>query len=235
MNNGNGAFSLTATHDTGHGGGDIVAGDFNGDDVIDLVVANGVGSNTMSILMGNGDGTFQERVVYSAPQNPGGLNQADIDKDGKLDLVMSSYVASVPGWVAVMFGNGGGSFQTAPQTFFTGAGGALTVADVNQDGWLDTLGNQDGVVVLLNAGDWSPAPLPAEKTTLKDLEGVYTGSSPEWDQRGPGFPRIVNAAVDIGAFEVRATGMPSILERAHPATLERFILVLSTIDPESIA
>jgi hypothetical protein len=31
---------------------------------------------------------------------------------------------------------------------------------------------------------------------------------PEWDQRGPGFPRIVNGRIDIGAFEVQATGMP---------------------------
>jgi hypothetical protein len=32
---------------------------------------------------------------------------------------------------------------------------------------------------------------------------------PEWDQRGPGFPRIVNGRIDIGAFEVQATGAPS--------------------------
>jgi hypothetical protein len=32
--------------------------------------------------------------------------------------------------------------------------------------------------------------------------------APEWDQRGSGFPRIVNGTIDIGAFEVQATGMP---------------------------
>jgi hypothetical protein len=31
---------------------------------------------------------------------------------------------------------------------------------------------------------------------------------PEWDQRGPGFPRIVNGRIDIGAFEVQSTGAP---------------------------
>jgi hypothetical protein len=30
---------------------------------------------------------------------------------------------------------------------------------------------------------------------------------PMWDQRGPGFPRIVNGRLDIGAFEVQATGL----------------------------
>jgi hypothetical protein len=38
--------------------------------------------------------------------------------------------------------------------------------------------------------------------------------APEWDQRGPGYPRIVNGVIDIGAFEVQAhahgrpTGQP---------------------------
>jgi hypothetical protein len=30
---------------------------------------------------------------------------------------------------------------------------------------------------------------------------------PMWDQRGPGFPRVVNGRVDIGAYELQATGM----------------------------
>jgi hypothetical protein len=40
---------------------------------------------------------------------------------------------------------------------------------------------------------------------------------PEWDQRGPGFPRIVNGRIDIGAFEVQATG--AALPTHDPATL----------------
>jgi hypothetical protein len=81
-------------------------------------------------------------------------------------------------------------------------------------------------------------------------------NAPTWDQRGPGFPRIVNGTADIGAFEVQsspmpssggvgrpapsakafeaqATGAPSIFENAHAAILECLILILSTIDFES--
>src|SRR5205814_4397081 len=31
---------------------------------------------------------------------------------------------------------------------------------------------------------------------------------PDYDQRGPSFPRVVNARIDIGAFEVKAVPSP---------------------------
>jgi hypothetical protein len=38
--------------------------------------------------------------------------------------------------------------------------------------------------------------------------GNNTGA-PEWDQRGPGYPRIVNGTIDRGAFEVQNTAGPA--------------------------
>jgi hypothetical protein len=37
--------------------------------------------------------------------------------------------------------------------------------------------------------------------------GDNTGA-PDWDQRGPGYPRIVNGIIDIGAFEYQGDGSP---------------------------
>jgi hypothetical protein len=37
------------------------------------------------------------------------------------------------------------------------------------------------------------------------IDAGENSDAPEWDQRGPGFPRIVNAQIDIGAYEVQAT------------------------------
>jgi hypothetical protein len=33
-------------------------------------------------------------------------------------------------------------------------------------------------------------------------------NAPDWDQRGPGYPRIVSGTIDIGAFEVQNTNAP---------------------------
>jgi hypothetical protein len=38
------------------------------------------------------------------------------------------------------------------------------------------------------------------------LDAGDNTDAPDWDQRGPGFPRIVNSIIDIGAFEVQSGG-----------------------------
>jgi hypothetical protein len=38
------------------------------------------------------------------------------------------------------------------------------------------------------------------------IDSGDNANAPEWDQRGPGYPRIVNGTIDRGAFEVQNTG-----------------------------
>jgi len=66
---GNGAFAA------GDGPTGIVAGDFNGDRLPDLVTANyGAGSgNTASVLLGNADGSFQSATHYGTGVAPTGV------------------------------------------------------------------------------------------------------------------------------------------------------------------
>ena len=109
----------------------------------------------MGVLLGNGDGTFQAAVTYGT----GGIYAdsvavADVNGDGKLDLVAENYGSNN---VGVLLGNGDGTFQTAV-TY--GSGGAypysVAVADVNGDGKPDIVVANSGssnVGVLLGNGD----------------------------------------------------------------------------------
>src|SRR5438093_13427140 len=55
----------------------VAAGDFNGDRVQDLAVAN-FDSNTISVLLGNGDGTFGAASTFAADGCPLGVNVGEL-------------------------------------------------------------------------------------------------------------------------------------------------------------
>jgi hypothetical protein len=54
-----------------------------------------------------------------------------------------------------------------------------------------------------------PTPTMALLPGSPAIDAGDNTNAPEWDQRGPGFPRIVNGTLDIGAFEVQPTRMDS--------------------------
>jgi hypothetical protein len=52
----------------------VAAGDFNGDGVLDLAVAN-INSNNVSVLLGTGDGSFGVARNFSAASRPVSVGQ----------------------------------------------------------------------------------------------------------------------------------------------------------------
>ena len=101
----------------------IVAGDFNGDGVLDLAIADS-GSNQVSILLGNGGGTFQPGIQYATDSYPDALAAGDFNGDGKLDLVAANQGGDD---VSILLGNGDGTLIDASQfvttTSFLASGG----------------------------------------------------------------------------------------------------------------
>lgn len=97
----------------------LVVADFNGDGKADIAVGLH-SSGTVSLLLGNGDGTFKSAVSYPAGLGGGPvtyLTAADLNSDGKLDLIASDPNAD---GFSFLFGNGDGTLQ-APVEYATGA------------------------------------------------------------------------------------------------------------------
>jgi hypothetical protein len=122
----------------------IVAADFHDTLItssIDLAVANQT-DNTISILQGNGDGTFETQTLVTLPTgfNPTSLATAQFTGSGHKDLVVSgTNPTSGAGSVAILLGNGDGTFnQATPSLIAVGNGPVFVVTnDFNGDGFQD--------------------------------------------------------------------------------------------------
>jgi hypothetical protein len=160
LGNGDGTFQPETDLATQSYPGGVAIADLNGDGKLDLAMTIDLyGSSGIEVALGNGDGTFQTPVQYLASlQNtnwdspyPTYIQAADIDGDGKTDLV---YVNSEYATVGVLFGLGDGTFYDPVEYPSGGYAWGLVVADVNGDGAPDVVTSGDdfsGVTVLLNA------------------------------------------------------------------------------------
>jgi hypothetical protein len=149
------AFKPAVSYPVGTAPAAVAAGDFNGDGIPDLAVANAGnpqnGDNGgISILLGNGDGTFRPAANGSAGKNPFAIVTADFNRDGKVDLAMLDSSG-----VGVMLGNGDGTFGSL--TYFPSVSGpvSLAVADFDKDNNADlVISAQTPLLsVLLGNGD----------------------------------------------------------------------------------
>ena len=198
LNNGNGTFATAVTYGTnGFLAQAAAVADVNGDGKPDIVVANNCASapggngscstnGNVAVLLGNGDGTFQAAVAYdSGGPLASSVAIADVNGDGKPDLLVVNHSSTTgvgDGTVAVLLGDGDGTFQAA-LNYDTGAlqSEAVAVADVNGDGEPDLIvanmcqvgtcdngGSQSGSVsVLLGNGDG----------TFKETANYLSGAS----------------------------------------------------------
>ena len=141
LGNGDGTFQAAAAYKVGPAPTSVAIGDFNHDGKLDLAVASATGNPTgygmVTVLLGNGDGTFQAGVNYSAGHAPWYVVTADFNLDGKLDLAVANPGAGGKGYVAVLLGNGDGSFQKPMKYNAGGEPTGLAVGDFNGDGNLD--------------------------------------------------------------------------------------------------
>jgi hypothetical protein len=164
LGNGDGSFQAATTIYSANGQNlfAVALADLNGDGHPDLLVGSNCGTcanGSVIVMLGNGNGTFQAAVSY----NSGGwgalpLGVGDVNGDGKPDLVVLNQCPSenscATGVVAILLGNGDGTFQAATSvpTPSLSSAGVLTLADFNGDGHLD-IASSANQFLLLGNGD----------------------------------------------------------------------------------
>jgi hypothetical protein len=158
INNRDGTYLPAVNYSVGSTPVAISIADFNGDGKLDIAVID-QSASSISVLLGNGDGTFQAQKTTSITtgNSPDSLAIGDFNGDGKLDVgVTVNLPQAGQRAVAVLLGNGDGTFQS-PINYDSGSGAHnAIVADFNGDSKLDiavTDSNANAISVLLGNGD----------------------------------------------------------------------------------
>jgi hypothetical protein len=175
----------------------MVAGDFNADGNIDLVVVADdlEGAGYVEILLGNGRGGFTAARWGSSFHSlaaPAGLAVGDLNGDGKLDAVMVDGI----GWVFLSNGDGTFLYGFDDDQFAPGLDSrAVAVGDFTGDGIPDLITVGQTVGVLRGHGDgWFDAAISQSANGA-----MHTGVAVA-DFNGDGKLDVVTSDADTGTI-----------------------------------
>src|SRR5262245_55783573 len=111
------------------------AADFDGDGILDIAVGNGP-FDQVTILHGAGDGTFTVTGHYTpSGSEVNAVATADMNADGLIDVV----AATSSGGIAILSGNGDGTFDPPVVSTAGDNPSALAIADFSGDGLPDVI------------------------------------------------------------------------------------------------
>ena len=165
LNNGDGTFGMTPqTYAVGVGVASLALGDFNGDGKLDIVTANlgtfdpmtsTYSGSGLSVLINGVNGAFTANPDIPLPRAPLSVAAADINGDGKADLIYTQ--SNAYNAIGVLYGRGNGTFQNTVTVATDYAEARVIAIDLNGDGAIDLLtdagGSNSYVNIYLNNGN----------------------------------------------------------------------------------
>jgi len=208
LNNGNGTFRTAVYYsdnvDSGLATQGIAAADLNHDKKIDIVLATELG---LVPFLNNGKGVFTPKPLVGSGLYMTLVDIADVNGDGKPDLVGADLVGSV----RIFLGKGTGVFTNGAD-YPVGVGVsqelALVLGDFNNDGHLDfAVGNNQGGQVL---------------SALGNGDGTFrTTTEYGWQSTGSGY--------NVVAADFNGDGIPDVAYSGEFGTnAGSFVVMLSS-------
>jgi len=186
---------------------EIVTGDFTSNGIIDLVILDVTGTDSIYVFEGEGDGTFQlANRIDIGIYYPDHMDVGDLNCDGNLDLALCS-----EGWGSFFsyLGDGDGSFTNTWMSEPVSIPLNVHVADINLDSIPDLVGPGTEAPVFIGNGDGMfQSPIILELYGSGGIGGACTG---DFDEDGD---------IDIVIADCYGMSSPTIMVYLNQGNLE---------------
>lgn len=204
----------------------VALGDLNDDGFVDIAALNsGISTGTITIFFGDGDLNFGNRTTVPVGRGPSDIALNDLDGDGSLDAVIAESFADTDGAVAVLLGNGDGTFQEAQSLQAGNTPNGIAVADMSGDAVPDIVASNSrsgDVSVLLGNGSGGFA---EARTFVADAEPISLALA-DMDNDG---------ATDVVAITAAESGTAVLARNRGDGSLDAVEDVLVGLSPSAIA
>jgi FG-GAP-like repeat/PASTA domain len=207
-------------------GGLLVLVDVDGDGHLDVVT---VGGNRVFVLRNAGDGTFGPRKDYDSGPDSGSVAAADLNGDGKPDLVVTHQERPS---LSVLLNAGDGTFPARRDyRAWSGFQPTIAVADMNGDGHPDLVTTAAaGISLFLNAGNGT------FESPLAYRGGSEYGTVAVGDLNGDGRADIAaTAGDDDGEDSTGALELSVLIAKPGVCNVQRLTQLTLTAAREQLA